>query len=118
MVECRSRLASPATDDENLRRTLAMMQRYNIIAVTSGPVPVVRRSQAAAPSRIIPAVSGLPPIDSVRAWAAAGAIRVLGELMIQTDGIAPTNSIAEAYSPSPNSGISPSVFMSGSRLRG
>jgi hypothetical protein len=97
MAACRTRLASPASDEENLRRTLEVMSRYNIIGVASGPVPVVREWQAAAPARIIPAVSGLPPLDSVRAWAAAGTIKVLGELMIQTEGIAPTDSIAEAY---------------------
>lgn len=97
MLGCRTPLASPASDEENLRRTLELMNRYNIVGVASGPVPVVRRWQAASPARIIPAVSGLPPLDSVRAWAAAGTIRVLGELMIQTDGIAPTDSVAEAY---------------------
>lgn len=96
-VSCTTKLLSPPTDEENLRRTLAVLERYNIIGVTSGPVPVVRRWQAASPARIIPAVNGLPPLDSVRAWAVAGTIRVLGELAIQYEGIAPTDSIAEAY---------------------
>jgi predicted TIM-barrel fold metal-dependent hydrolase len=57
----------------------------------------VQRWHAASPTRVIPAVSGLPPIDSVRAWVKGGTIQVLGELMIQAEGIAPTDSIAEAY---------------------
>src|SRR5262249_30913954 len=39
---CDSVLKSPATDEELLAQTLAMMTRYNVTAVASGPIDVVR----------------------------------------------------------------------------
>ncbi len=46
---------------------------------------LVRRWRAADPARILPGVvsAGEVPLDSVRAWAADGTIRVLGEFASQ-----------------------------------
>jgi predicted TIM-barrel fold metal-dependent hydrolase len=82
-----------------MRRTLAVMARYNVIGVTSGSMARVRRWSVAAPQRIIPAVVsyGEVPLDSVRAWAADSTIRVLGELAFQYDGTSPGDSLPEAH---------------------
>jgi predicted TIM-barrel fold metal-dependent hydrolase len=82
-----------------MKRTLAMMERYNVVGVASGPIEVVRRWHTAAPDRIIPALvsAGEVPLDSIRAWAADSTIRVLGELMFQYRGLGPTDSVPEAY---------------------
>ena len=69
---CSAPLWSPTTDDAIMKQTLAIMERYNVIGVASGPMDVVRRWRAAAPARIIPAAAsaGELPLDSIRAWAA------------------------------------------------
>jgi predicted TIM-barrel fold metal-dependent hydrolase len=92
----RPRLTAPATDEALMRGTLAVMERYNVIGVTSGPIEFVRRWQAAAPARIIPATYQAP-LDSVRTWAKDGTIRVLGELAFQYGGVGPGDSIPETY---------------------
>lgn len=96
---CSHPLWSPKSDDAIMRQTLAVMERYNVIGVASGPMDVVRRWRAAAPNRIIPAAAsaGDVPLDSIRVWAANGSIQVLGELMFQYAGLASTDSIPEAY---------------------
>ena len=96
---CSHPLWSPTSDSAIMRQTIAVMERYNVIGVASGPMDIVRRWRAAAPERIIPAAAsaGELPLDSIRAWAANGTIQVLGELMFQYAGLRPTDSIPEAY---------------------
>ena len=96
---CGSMLHSPMTNDDLMRRTFDLMERYNVVGVASGPIEVVRRWRAAAPGRIIPAlISGDEvPLDSIRTWSADGTIRVLGELTFQYSGLAPTDSVPESY---------------------
>lgn len=96
---CSAPLWSPTSDEEVMKRTLAIMERYNVVGVASGPIEVVRRWRAAAPGRIIPGLTsgGEIPLDSIRAWAADSTIRVLGELMFQYRGLGPADSVPEAY---------------------
>jgi predicted TIM-barrel fold metal-dependent hydrolase len=96
---CDRTLQSSMTDDELMRRTLAIMEQYNVIGVTSGySMPLVRRWHAAAKDRIIPAIAEGPrTLDSLRAWATNGSVRVLGELGFQYAGLAPTDSLPVAY---------------------
>ena len=96
---CSAPLWSPTSDADLMRRTLAIMDQYNVIGVASGPIDVVRRWRAAAPGRIIPALGtiGDVPLDSIRAWAGDSSIRVLGELLFQYAGLGPTDSVPEAY---------------------
>jgi len=98
-AECATILRSPATDDELLRQTLAMMARYNVVGVASGPIDIVRRWHAAAPDRIIPAVipNAQTTLEALRGWARDGTIRVLGELGFQYAGLSPTDAQPEAY---------------------
>src|SRR5690349_21112264 len=98
-AECEAVLRSPATDAELLRETLAMMSRYNVIGVASGPIDIVRRWLAAAPDRIIPAVmpNAQTTLEAIRAWAREGTIRVLGELGFQYAGSSPSDAGPDAY---------------------
>jgi predicted TIM-barrel fold metal-dependent hydrolase len=98
-VACGSKLYSPMTNDDLMRRTFDVMERYNVVGVASGPIEVVRRWRAAAPGRIIPALisGGEVPLDSIRTWSGDGTIRVLGELTFQYSGLAPTDSVPESY---------------------
>jgi len=96
---CLVPLWSTTSDDDVMKQTLAMMERYNVVGVASGPVDVVRRWHAAAPGRIIPGLTsgGETSLDSIRVWAADGTIQVLGELMFQYRGLGPSDSVPEAY---------------------
>jgi predicted TIM-barrel fold metal-dependent hydrolase len=99
-TECARPLMSAATDDELMRESLAVLERRNIYAVTSGPWDYVRRWKAAAPDRVIPALAfhvGNAPIDSVRRLVDAGEIAVLGEVLNQLVGVAPNDSSFEPY---------------------
>jgi hypothetical protein len=60
------------------------MERYNVTGVTSGPMPFVRRWRAAAPRAGHPErrVFGEAPLDSMRAWAKDGTIRVHGRARV------------------------------------
>lgn len=52
---CASPMPAAATDESLMRESLAALERYNIFAVTAGPLANVRAWRAAAPDRIIPA---------------------------------------------------------------
>jgi uncharacterized protein len=88
--QCEQPIWSGETDDEIMRRTLEVLQRRNIIGVTSGPL--LDRYYAAAPDRIIPSFhfhlgDDTPSVDSLRAWFEQGRYRVLGEVVLQYQGI-------------------------------
>ncbi|TVQ34815.1 MAG: amidohydrolase [Wenzhouxiangella sp.] len=92
------------SSEELMQASLAVLERRNIFAVTSGPVPVVDLWRAQAPARIIPAVMfGLdgfgPPAtpDEIRAWHAEGRIQVMGEILTQYEGIAPEDERLAPY---------------------
>ena len=99
LTNCTSPLRSPTTDDELMRQTLQLMRARNVTGVVSGQIEVVRRWKAADPDRIIPGIfsAGEVSIDSIRASAADGSIRVLGELAFQYEGLAPGDPIPESY---------------------
>jgi uncharacterized protein len=86
---CADPLWSAATDDELMRRTLEILERRNITGVTSGPLLDAYRQAGA--ERIIPALlfgdGALPPLDSLRTWFEQGRYRVLGEVVLQYQGI-------------------------------
>ena len=92
-ASCAAELQSPLTDDALLRETTAMLERFNITAVTSGPIDLVRKWKSAHPDRIIPALNsgGFVPADTVRSLVKDGSIAVLGELGFQYNGIAATD---------------------------
>jgi predicted TIM-barrel fold metal-dependent hydrolase len=53
---CPSPLKAPATDETLQRQVLELLQKYNIRAVTTGPLEQVTKWRRAAPDRIIPAI--------------------------------------------------------------
>jgi predicted TIM-barrel fold metal-dependent hydrolase len=89
-------------DDATLMRdSLAMLKRYNITAVTSGPASLVETWRKAAPDRIIPGlefgIHDLPPIATLKALHAKGQLAVLGEITAQYEGAAPNDPRLEPY---------------------
>ena len=96
---CPDTLRAPASDEENLRTTLAILERYNIRAVTSGPLSMVLRWKAAAPDRIIPPIECCFPIspDSMRQLFSSGTIAVMGEVVNQYFGATPSDSVLDPY---------------------
>lgn len=99
--DCARPLSTAATDDELRDRSIAEMRRLNIVAVTSGDADYVERWRQEAPDRIIPALhfglKGLPDIGELRRLHAAGRLKVLGELVAQTIGLAPNDPSLEPY---------------------
>jgi predicted TIM-barrel fold metal-dependent hydrolase len=93
---CDDPVWSPTSDPELMAASLAMLEEYNIIGVTSGPEHLVRAYEEAAPDRIIqalllggPAVAEPRSIDSLRELHAEGRLQVIGELKTQYAGISP-----------------------------
>jgi predicted TIM-barrel fold metal-dependent hydrolase len=89
------------TDEELMEATVAIMERRNIIGVTSGP----RRNawQARAADRIIPGNQILmnlrppPSVDFMRTQIENGDFRVFGEITFQYAGIEPNDPAFEPY---------------------
>lgn len=91
---------SPTTDDEVMQKTLAIMKRRNVIAVTSGAH--VARWSAAAPRRIIQSLSfaggpEAPSVDDVRQLFESGRFAVFGEVSTQYGGVSPDDDSLEPY---------------------
>ncbi len=59
VMRCAHPRAPSATDEAVMRESLAALERFDIHAVTSGPLENVERWRAAAPDRVIPAISFL-----------------------------------------------------------
>ncbi len=98
-VTCRAAW-SPSTDDEVMQKTLAIMKRRNVIAVTSGSE--VARWSEVAPGRIIRSFSfgggpDAPSVDDVRKSFEAGRFAVFGEVGAQYLGMAPDDPSLEPY---------------------
>ena len=98
--DCPDPAWSAETDSELMERTLAIMERRNVIGVTSGAR--LGDWQARAPHRIIPGLlfsgaPGAPSLDSVRARHADGRVEVFGEVTIQYRGLEPSDPSFEPY---------------------
>lgn len=99
---CEDPLVSPLTDDELMRRTLEVLERRNIIGVTSGSAATVARWRQQAPERIIPGLGfrlgerALSP-EELRAMHEAGNLEVLAEITNQYIGIEPDDERFEPY---------------------
>jgi len=103
-AKCPSPLVSPATDEEMVRDTVAILNRRNIIGVISGyPLERVRRFREAAPQRLIPAYQlnlGHDEYLSAEEFGhhvEGGDFEVLGEIENQYVGIAPNDDRMEPY---------------------
>jgi predicted TIM-barrel fold metal-dependent hydrolase len=85
-----------STEQEHMQATLAEMTKYNIVkAVVSNQYQAVLRWHAAAPDLIIVSYGFDDPttvdLDVVRREHAAGRLKVLGELALQYEGVAPND---------------------------
>jgi hypothetical protein len=100
--------APPASVEENVRRTLAEMRKYNVVLGIVGGSSVcpgncgeeVARFLAAAPERVWgSAAFGRPGlnVDSLRAQYSAGKIVAMGEVLAQYEGLSPSDSAFEPY---------------------
>ena len=95
---------SAATTSAELRdMTLAELKRYNIVkAVASGPPETVSQWREVAPDRImvgawVDETSPLPDLARLRGEMQAGRVQVLGELILQMRGMAPSDPRLEPY---------------------
>ena len=75
------------------QKTFAELERYNILAVASGPSDVVQRWKSTLPERIIPGLMFLHPdevnLDSLRVSIEQGELAVIGEVAAIYNGIGP-----------------------------
>jgi uncharacterized protein len=106
---CANALPAAANGGEVQRRTLAILQRRNIIALASGEPVDIERWRTAAPGRILrgldlrilprPASARFQPRSpvEVRSLWAAGAFDVLGEILAQYEGVSPDDPRLEPY---------------------
>ncbi len=106
---CEKPIPAASTDEQVMRETIAVMERRNIIGMISGEPELMRVWRAAAPARIIPGIDfrlpGTPccrhvkakSIAQLRALHARGELQVLGEIMAQYEGVAPTDPRLEPY---------------------
>ncbi len=97
---CNNPLRSPMTDRELMERTLAIMKRRNVFAVTSGRLVDEWRKEGG--DRIIPGLafslgSDDPSVDQMRGKLLTGQFRILGEVGIQYQGIDPGDARFEPY---------------------
>ncbi|MGH9794113.1 MAG: amidohydrolase family protein, partial [Candidatus Acidiferrales bacterium] len=105
---CASPVTAPATEEQLLRQTLRMLERYNIRAVTSGSLEAVSKWRAAAPDRIIPALDferahyaeGRPlyrdPAELRRLFK-GGKFAIFAEVDPQYHGLSPADESLEPY---------------------
>lgn len=99
---CDNPIFSPTTDEEIMQETLEILERRNIVGVTSGPAAVVSRWHESAPDRIIPGLlfqlgEGAPTPEQLRTMHEEGRLSVLGEVTNQYVGIEPDDARFEPY---------------------
>ena len=105
---CPAPLTAPGTDEELLRQTLALLEHYNIRAVTSGSLEEVSKWHSAAPDRVIPAISFTRGHDQqgqilyrdkaeLHRLFAEGKFGVLAEVGPQYQGLSPADESLEPY---------------------
>lgn len=100
---CSDPVWSPMTDDELMKRTLAVMAKHNVRGVLSGPEAHVTAWMASAPGRFWRglyfnvAQKDSPSPDAIRGSYKSGRIAVLGEVTNQYAGILPDDPRMEPY---------------------
>lgn len=97
---CDHPLRSPMTDHELMERTLAIMKRRNIFGVASGPL--VEQWQKEGGDRIMPGLffafgPGAPSVSDMEDLFKKGRFALLGEVVIQYQGIEPGDHRFEPY---------------------
>ncbi|HJU73848.1 MAG TPA: amidohydrolase family protein [Gemmatimonadaceae bacterium] len=98
---CKAPVRAPATNAALLEEMLQTLRRYNVWAVTTGPLDEVTKWRTAAPDRIIPAI----PFDDYEKRApneyrelfTQGKFAVFAEISAQYNGLSPADSSLEPY---------------------
>jgi predicted TIM-barrel fold metal-dependent hydrolase len=98
---CASPVPAAADDEAITRETLVLLNRYNIFAVTTGPLERVRAWRAAAPDRVIPAHAfgdpGSPGVEEFRRLLRNRELAVLAEVSPQYLGLSLNDRTFEPY---------------------
>jgi len=101
VMTCAKPLMPAASDDAVRAESLAMLKKYNILAVTSGPLERVTDWKALAPQRVIVAISfatdELRPVEEFRALHAQGKFAVFAEIGAQYRGKLLSDPVYEPY---------------------
>lgn len=100
--DCDDPVWSPMSDEENLARNLASMEKHNVYGVLAGSREMVDSWVAAAPGRFFPGLTfdgqeGSPSPAQIVEQHDNGALDVLMEITTQYHGIAPTDPLLEPY---------------------
>jgi predicted TIM-barrel fold metal-dependent hydrolase len=95
----------PASGEAVMRQTIQQLQRFGVEkAITSGPPELLAKYKQAAPDRVIRSLwvpIGLTGdslrtyLDSLSAWHEQGRFEVIGEVLTQYSGIAPSDSVLD-----------------------
>jgi uncharacterized protein len=96
---CEVLIPGPMTNDDLLRVTVEVLDRFNIWGVTTGPLARLKEWQQASP-RFIPALDfsdGRMTPAEYRELHGAGAFRVFAEILAQYRGLSPSDSVYEQY---------------------
>ena len=99
---CDDPVWSPMSDEENLARNLAVMEKYNVFGLLAGTDTYIDAWVAAAPERFSPGLTFTGKADSptpeqLVALHKAGKLDVLTEMTTQYFGIEPTDPVLEPY---------------------
>ena len=98
---CASPMAPAATDELLMQESLAMLERHNIFAVTTGPLERVRTWRTMAPLRIMPAHAfgdpESPSVDEFRRLGSNRELAVLAEVSPQYGGVRLDDAKLEPY---------------------
>jgi hypothetical protein len=100
---CAKPIWGPTTDEEVMGRSIDILKRRNIYAVTSGSGPLLDRWKQAGGGRILPALEygkvthSTPTPAEVRQWFQEKRYLVFAEVALQYDGVSPSDSAFEPY---------------------
>lgn len=99
---CATVLTAPTGADDLRDRGLAMLARFNVLALAGGDAATVEDYRSHAPDRVLPAAGfgsadDFPSIAALRALHAAGKLAALSEITAQYAGIAPDDPRLEPY---------------------
>ncbi len=98
--DCNNPIWSSKSGEEIMFKTFEIMERRNVIGVTSGPL--TKKYQEIKPDRIIPGLMfnmmfSKISIDSLQTLFQSGEYKVFGEITNQYSGIGPNNERFQAY---------------------
>jgi predicted TIM-barrel fold metal-dependent hydrolase len=99
---CPTILTAPTDPDVLRDKGLAMLTRYNMLALAGGEASTVEDYRSHGPDRILPAAGfgqadDLPSIEALRGLYKAGKLKAISEITAQYAGIAPDDPKLEPY---------------------